>query len=99
MAHRDFLPPAEKNGLVHPPSCVCVKCSAGREARQLDVEMKERVRQKLDDCFLEAVAGNLIGGFQALVAGQPVAQVRAGFLGNMEKILIMRETAAAYFSE
>lgn len=99
MAHRDFLPQGEKNGILHPPSCACTKCAAGRESQNLTPELRKRIHEMLDDTFLQAVQGNVLGGFQALVQGQPINAVRSGFLGHMANIMRMREMAASYFAE
>ena len=61
--------------------------------------MRKRVLDRLDDAFLDAIAGNFLGGFQMLAQGQPFEVVHTGFLGNMTNIMRMRQTAAAYFAE
>ena len=99
MDHRNFKPNTENNGLLHPPSCACVKCAAGRESQELDEGLRQRVREALDDTFLQQVSGNILGGMQALAQGQPIAAVWSGFLNNMHHIMVMREMAAAYFAE
>jgi hypothetical protein len=98
MAHRDFLPQSEKNGLLHPPNCACVKCAAGRESQTLSTELLDKVDEMLDATFIQMVQGNVMGGFQALGSGRPINEVRSGFLGNMANIFRMREMAAAYFA-
>jgi hypothetical protein len=99
MKPRDFVPPSNRNGLLHPPQCVCVKCAAGRESRELDEPLRERLKEALDNAFINATVGNMLGGSQALSSGQPEHLVRQGFLGNMENIMTMREIAAAYFAQ
>jgi hypothetical protein len=99
MADREFHPNSENNGLLHPPNCVCVRCSAGRESQELDEGLKIRIREMLDQTLIEMVKGNVMGGFQALAAGGQVSVVRSQFLGNMGKIMQMREMATAYFAD
>jgi tRNA A37 N6-isopentenylltransferase MiaA len=98
MSHRDFQPVSEKNGLLHPSSCACVKCAAGRDSQILDESLREKVNEMLDATFLHMVQQNVAGGYQNLAAGGAIGQVRQGFLGNMANIMRMREMAAAYFS-
>lgn len=98
MAHRDFLPQGEKNGLLHPPSCACVRCAAGRDSQEISPELREKVQEMLDSTFLQMVQGNVIGGYQIMAQNRPMQEVRSGFLGNMEKIMMLREMAAAYFA-
>lgn len=99
MSDRRFQAPVEKNGLLHPPNCACVRCAAGRESQELDAPLLEKVNEKLEEAFLQLVQGNFMGGFQQLAAGQPIDVVRGGFLGNMSSIMRMREMAAAYFAQ
>lgn len=96
---RNFTQPGEKNGLLHPPDCVCAKCAAGRQSRQLDPALREKLDEMLDATFLQMVQSNVMGGFQAAANNTPISAVRSGFLGNMANIFLMREMAAAYFAE
>ena len=99
MNDRNFRPQGELNGLLHPPSCACVRCAAGRESRELSPAMREKVQEMIDGTFLNMVSGNIMGGGQSLHQGQPHHLVRAGFLANMEHIFDMREMATAYFAD
>lgn len=99
MSDRRFNAPVEKNGLLHPPNCACVRCAAGRESQELDAGLLAKVDEKLDEYFLQTLQSNFMGGFQALAAGQPIDVVRGSFLGNMANIMRLREMAAAYFAQ
>ena len=99
MQDRNFKPTSENNGLLHPPSCACVKCAAGRDSQVLDESLRYRVKEMIDDTFLQQVSGNLMGAVQALGGGAPVTVVRSGFLANMGHIMLMREMAFAYFAD
>jgi tRNA A37 N6-isopentenylltransferase MiaA len=98
MKNHDFSQQSEKNGLLHPPNCACVRCAAGRESQELDDSLRERVKEMLDNAFLEMVKGNFMGGCATLGQGTAIGLVRSGFLGNMANIMQMREIAAAYFA-
>ena len=99
LNNREFMPQSEKNGILHPPSCACVKCSAGRESQDLSEEIIQRIRATLDDAFVNFVQANFLGGLQAFGQGQLEVAVRAGFIQGMANAFRMREIAAAYFAE
>ena len=99
MHDRNFKPTTESNGILHPPNCACVKCAAGRESLELGDSLLQRVKEVIDETFLEQLKGNLHGGMQALAQGQPIAVVRGGFLTNMANMFTMREMASAYFAD
>lgn len=99
MKDRTFSPQYETNGILHPPRCVCVKCAAGRSSRELDDSMIPKIKELLDNIFLQQLGNNIMGGFNALAQGAPIDQVRVGFLQNMEKMFVVREMAYAYFAE
>jgi len=99
MRERDFRQQSENNGLLHPNSCACAKCAAGRESRELSFELRERIHAILDDTFVNFVQANFLGGLQAFSQGQAEADVRNGFLNGMANAFRMREVAAAYLAD
>ena len=98
MSDRNFRPNSEPNGLLHPPSCACVKCAAGRESQELSFELLERVKNTLDDAFLKVVEGNFLMSCQALGQGGSIDVVRSNYIASMGKAMQAREMAAAYFA-
>ena len=99
MQGKKFVPTPTGNHLVHPPSCACVRCAAGRKSQELDESLLAKVLEMLDATFLAMVQGNVAGGHQMLAQGQPPEAVRAGFVQNMHSIMLMREIAASYFAD
>lgn len=99
MADRMFKPQTPANGLLHPPTCACVKCAAGRESAELTDALRERVSDMLDDAFIQVAQGNFFATCQALAQGAPIDVARSGFHGSMGNAVVVREMAAAYFAK
>lgn len=99
MADRQFQPKSENNGILHPPSCACVRCAAGRDSLELGDSLRQRIDEELDNVFVDMVKGNVVMAAQALGQGGNISVVRSGLLQAMGNLKMVRQMAAEYFAE